>query len=171
MTIISQTSREYFKSLQIIFLALLAGQVIFAAVAYWLRSGQFVSVTEQLGSGFIFIVPAFIAGGLAAGWLIFKSRIRAAAEKTSLMEKMSDYRAVLIIRFAFLEGPTMLAVVAYLITGNQWFLGMAVIVMLVFLFLRPSRTRAVKDLQLNPFEEQALMDPDRVIAEIRNEDE
>jgi hypothetical protein len=167
MEVKAQTSREYFRSLQIVFYALIAGQFIFAMIALFIRQMRVIDTVDGLDDIFLFIVPLFIIGGITGNWLFFNNRIKASILKTSMVEKMSDYRAILIIRYALLEGPTLLAIIVFLMTGNLLFLGMAGIVIIVFLVLRPSPQRAVKDLQLNPFEEQSVLDPDKIIAEIK----
>jgi hypothetical protein len=168
MEVKAQTSREYFRSLQIVFYALIAGQLIFAMIALSLRQTGSIDIVDGLDDVFLFIVPLFIIGGVTGSWLFSRNRIKASILKTSLVEKMSDYRAIMIIRYALLEGPTFLAIIVFLMTGNLLFLGMAGIVIIIFLVLRPSPQRAVKDLQLNPVEEQSVLDPDKAIAEIKS---
>jgi hypothetical protein len=106
-----QTSKEYFKTLQIIYYALITGQVIFGLVTLYLRKmiGLDTGLQDLTGI-FLYLVPVFIIGGYFLSRILFKSNLNTAINKTSLIEKMSDYRAALVIRYALLEGPTFFAI-------------------------------------------------------------
>jgi|WetSurMetagenome_2_1015567.scaffolds.fasta_scaffold429425_1 hypothetical protein len=158
-----QTSKEFFISLQIIFWALIAGQLMFTLIVIFLRANQFVAGTEELGKIFSVIVPLLCVSGIGTGWWLSRQRIEAAKARGSLAEKLNDYRSILIIRWALLEGPIMFAIISYLLTGNYIFLGITGLMILVFLYFRPSRQKAGKDLQLNPYEEETILNPDKVI--------
>ncbi len=162
---IRQTSREYFRSLQMVYIALIAGQVFFGVVSFYLNQfADFGAPGKELRDIFIYIVPLFIIGGTAASLLVFKNRLKVSAGKTSLNEKMTDYRAALIVRYALLEGPSFLALVVYLLTGDLLFLGMAGLIVLFFLTIMPTINKGVKDLELSPADEQLLNDPNAVIT-------
>lgn len=162
-----QTSKEYLKTLQIIYYALISGQVIFGLVALFLRKMIGLDTgLQDLTDIFLYLVPVFIFGGYLLSRILFKSNLKTAINKSSLIEKMSDYRAALVIRYALLEGPSFFAIVVYLLTGSLIFLGMAGLIIVLFFTMKPTKERSVTDLQLNPAEEQSILDPDRIIAEI-----
>lgn len=149
----------YFKALSILHLALVMGQVLFGAVAVFLRmSGGFNTDMPELRDVFIYLVPVVIIAAIIAGNTIFKSRLAAAKEKGSLTEKLNDYRAALIVRYALLEGPSLLAIIAYLLTGELLFICIAGMAIIIFFILRPSKERLVKDLDLSTAETNILND-------------
>jgi hypothetical protein len=159
-----QTSKEYFKTLQIIFYALITGQLLFGLVALFLH--QKIGLDNGLNdlkNIFLYIVPIFIAGGYLSSRILFKNSLKTAKSRASLVEKMADYRAALVVRYALLEGPSFFAIVIYQITGYLPFLVMAGFIIVIFLTLKPAKERAVSDLELSPAEEQAILDPDRII--------
>jgi MFS family permease len=163
-----QTSKDYFRTLQIIYYALIAGQVIFGLVALFLN--QMIGLDtglNDLRNIFLFIVPIFIVCGYLASRILYKNSLKKAKSRASLIEKMSDYRAALVVRYALLEGPSFFAVVVYLITGDLSFLVMAGFIIAIFFTIKPTKDRAVRDLELSPYEEQSILDPDKVIAEIK----
>lgn len=165
-----QTSKEYFKTLQIIYFALIAGQVIFGLVTLYLH--QIIGLDtglQNLRSIFLYIVPIFIIGGYLGSRILFKSNLKTVISKSSLVEKMSDYRAALVLRYALLEGPSFFAMVVYLLTDDVLFLVMAGLIIVLFFTMKPTKEHAVTDLELNPAEEQSILDPDKVIAEIKLE--
>jgi MFS family permease len=161
---VKQTSKEYFKALQVIYFALIAGQIIFGLIAFFLnQEAGFYSEDPQLRSIFIFIVPVFVIGGFMASKIFFKKRVEEAKNKTSLIEKMSYYRAALILRYAFLEGPTFLSIIVYLLTNNWYFLVIAGFMIVIFFTIMPTSERASNELELNKNERQIILDADGVI--------
>ena len=157
MNTTQQTVKSYFLALQIVYYALIAGQLIFAFLTFYLiRSGLFDGEQAELRNIFIFIVPVFVMGGLFISHLLFKSFLNNAKGKISLYEKLTYYRSALIIRYALLEGPSFFAIVVYLLTGDYLFLGMSGLVILVFFTLKPSVERAINDLELNSEETRRI---------------
>ena len=157
MNNIQQTVKSYFMALQIVYFALIAGQLIFAFLSFYLiRSGLFDGEQAELRNIFIYIVPVFVVGGLFISHLLFKSFLNNAKGKKSLFDKLTNYRSALIIRFALLEGPSFFAIVVYLLTGDYLFLGMSGLIVLVFFTLKPSVERAINDLELNSEETRRI---------------
>lgn len=163
-----QTSREYFKSLKIIYYALIAGQLFFASTSLYLQlSGNFDTEVKDIRDVFLYVVPLFVIAGIFGSNYIFKIKIKAAKNKPNLMEKMFDYRGALIVRYALLEGPSFFCIVVYLMTGDIVFMGMFVLIIIIFLTINPSRHKAAKNLELNINDEQLINEPDEVIAEYK----
>jgi hypothetical protein len=162
-----QTVKSYFLAIKIIYYALIAGQLVFAFLTFYLiRSGLFDGEQTELINIFIYIVPIFVIGGLFISHLLFKSFLNTARGKKNLYEKLAFYRSALIIRYALLEGPSFFAIVVYLLTGDYLFLGMSGLVILVFFTLKPTVERAINDLELHSEESYAINNPNTMINEI-----
>jgi len=153
------TPEGFLKSISIIHLALLAGQVIFCIVAY-AQSERIYFGIHNMDSVFMYIVPLVAVGGFMIGYLTFKKQLIDIRNKKSLGEKIIAYQTALIIRYALLEGPSLLAIVIYLQYGNLFFLGVAGLLMLYFLFLRPTMEKVENDLDLNFNERIEFLDKD-----------
>jgi len=69
-----------------------------------------------------------------------------------------------VIRYAFLQAPTFFSLVVYVLTGGVLFLGLAGVIVVIFLTIKPTIERAAKDLDLNLNDKQAINDPNRIIA-------
>lgn len=163
-----QTSGEYFKVLQIIFYALVAGQVMFGFVALLLiQMAGFNAELQDLENILLIIVCVFVFSGYLGSRIFFQVRMKSARARNSLAEKMDDYRGAVIIRFALLEGPSMLSIIAYLITGLWAFLIIAAFIIVIFFALRPTPDKAINDLQLNLNEEQIILNPNSPITSER----
>jgi MFS family permease len=165
-----QSSKEYFHALQIIYFALIAGQVLFGLLTFYLiQSGLFDGDQKDLRNIFIYIVPVFVVGGIFGSHIMFKKVLNEAKRKPSLYEKISAYRSALIVRYALLEGPSFFGIVVFLITGDYLFLGMNGLIIAVFFTLMPTVNRAVNDLELSANDTHTINDPNGVIAELKPE--
>lgn len=159
------TSKAYFKGLTIVYFALMAGQLVFLILALALvLSVKLGNDGGELGDFLIYIVPIFMVGGIIASTVMFKKSLSEAKNKNTLLEKMNFYRSALIVRYAPLEGVTMFAIVAYLLSGNLIFLGVATLTILIFLIIKPSPEKAINDLELSYEEKQVLGEPDALIG-------
>ncbi|MEM6298487.1 MAG: hypothetical protein AAF740_07355 [Bacteroidota bacterium] len=145
------------KTLQLFHLAFLGGQVVLAAATYFLNQNDLAPRNQDLESTFTVLVPVALFGGLMGSRIIFNSLLqRMATAKSTLAEKMNAYRSATIIRFGIMEMPVVLALIAYLLTGNIFFWGGGLIVGAFFILLRPSLGRAAQELGLSDSEYQEL---------------
>ena len=158
------TSREYFKTMLIIWIALIGGQVLFGIITFYLNNnGSYDPQEKDLKDIFIYLVPVFAVYGVIAGSIIFKKRLNSSKKKTGLLEKLNDYRAALIIRYALLEGATFFSLVSYLMTGDSLFLYISILIIAIFIIIKPSTENVINDLELNPGEIQIISNPDSII--------
>jgi hypothetical protein len=158
------TSKEYFRTLKIIFFALVAGQVFFALVTFFLNKEMAMKLLDdELINIFKYIVPVFIIGGYLSSKLMFRKGLQTAISRQALPEKLTDYRAALIMRYALFEGTSFFTIVIYLLSGYAIFLGYAIGVIIVFLTMMPSANQAANDLQLDVNDQQKVNNPDAVV--------
>jgi len=149
--------QKYLKSIQIIFFALLIGQIFFGIVAI------FVVNTEEIKYGhlnfqgiFNFIIPAIIVTSIVLSHIVFQKRLTAIKENQYIDQKLSNYRVSLIIRWALLEGPTFFTIIIFLLTGDYFVLGMAGFIIAFFIYIIPTQQRIEADLDLNWQEKSEL---------------
>lgn len=147
-----QTTKAYLTSLSIIHTALIMGQLLFAGVTFYLNnSGQYMP-DKSLNTVFMLVVPGLVIVGIVASNALFSSRIKNIKEKQDFSAKLEAYRSVSIMRWALLEGPSLFAIICYFLTGNNKFLLMAGILIVIFVLKRPSKDKLVQDLELNQAE-------------------
>ena len=58
----------------------------------------------------------------------------------------------------------MFAIVCYLLTANYLFLGLAGLIIVIFLINWPTRDKVAKDLELNQTDRARMEDPEAVVA-------
>lgn len=141
-----QTPKQYLRSVQLIHIALLLGMIIFAGVTYYMNPSTEIIMSES--GAFIFVVPVIIILGILLGNFIFKKLINRTFRQESLKTKLDNYLSALIIKFAFVEGPSLLALVAYLLSGNLIYMFFAIGLMIYFFTLKPSKNSIITTLKL-----------------------
>lgn len=136
------------KTLAFTHVVLLAFQMLFAIVAFARTSRMYFGVMN-MNEQFVFIVPVLALGGFLGGYLIFKKQKYLLREKENLEEKLTGYQSVLITRFILIQGPAVFAIVAYILSGNIFFLMITGVMSVYFIFLRPKRDKIEHDLRFS----------------------
>ncbi|MFA6951117.1 MAG: hypothetical protein WCQ70_10575 [Lentimicrobiaceae bacterium] len=152
------TSKEYFKTLRIVHFAIIAGITFFGLISYFIHQTGFEDSSKEMQNMLIYLIPMFVLVGYLVSNVLFRNRLSHCKGRSELNEKLNDYRSALIIRWAFLEGPAFLAIVAHLLTGNIKYLAWAGIIIFYLFAIRPTISKAVTDLGLNYDEEHVLKD-------------
>lgn len=143
----TQDFKDFQKTLAILFFAMLAGQIIFALVSLWLVSSGAFEATPALRNPFLMIVPLLVFGGFIAGNYQGRRLLLKAQEAETPEEKLNIYRSSMLMRFALPEGPSLMAIIAFLLTGERLFLGFTGMILFYFVTLYPSATRISNDLE------------------------
>ena len=144
----SITPDNTLKTLAFTHVALLAFQMLFAIVAFAQTTRIYFGVLN-MDDQFVFIVPVLALGGFFGGYLIFKKQKYVLREKESIQERLAGYQSVLITRFVLLQGPAVFAVVAYILSGNIFFLFITGLMSVYFIFLRPTHKKIESDLRFS----------------------
>ncbi|WP_118974567.1 hypothetical protein [Taibaiella koreensis] len=158
----------YIRSLMILHLALVSGQVIFVLVSLFLNITHAmapISFSPEVRGSLLYIAPAIAAGGVAAGWFLFKQRITNLKLLPPSTEKYAGYRSASLLRYAAMEAPSLVATMLFLLSGNYYYLIIAGAVILTFIIVRPSAAMLIRHLQPSFEEQMALEQPDAVLYE------
>jgi hypothetical protein len=139
------------KSLITMHKVMLMGQVLFAAVGFYLvYSNTFHSPAKELEK--ILQAAALIATvtGVYAGITIFKKKLQQGRDMQSGdKEKFGVYRTACLIQWALLEAPALFCILCLLLTGNYAFLALAVVMMFLFAMMAPSKIKIILQLQIS----------------------
>lgn len=142
-----QTPKQYIRSVQLVHLALLLGLVGFAVAIYIINPSNKIDFSE---SGlFLYIVPLIMILGIVLGNFIFKKLITRTFKQNSLKTKLDNFLSAAIIKFALIEGPSLLALVAYLLSGNLLYIILASVLMVYLYMQRPTKTSVSETLKLS----------------------
>lgn len=159
------TSKSYFKQLNLLMGAMIAGLVLFALVATFLITSE-GPLAPAIHAVFQYLAPAIALGSMVGSYFFFKERLKMIPPDAGLTAKMNGYRSAKIIAFALLDGGAMFSVIGYLMAGHWLYLASAGFVLLVFLLGRPSPQQAVNDLELMGEEAFRVQNPEEIIADV-----
>jgi hypothetical protein len=157
------TTTAYLKALKILFIALAVFQIALAVIAFILISTGFSSNSPDLLPVFTYLIPVLCAVMVFVSVITFKTKISKVDSSGSLKDKLDAYRGLYITRCALIEGPVIFTIIAYLLTGAQMFLIIAIVMLLIFISFYPSLQKIIKELPLSSTEQAILNDPNGVI--------
>lgn len=156
------TPREYFKALKILFYALIAGLVFYAITATGIQKMELTSPVTIHFSNIVMPILLFIVMAcIILSRVLFQRRLIEIKEKRSLQDRLTGYRGAMILRWALLEAPAFLLLTAYLLTGQQLYLALTLIILVRFITSRPTCQRTIEELTLTPTEAGALRDEEK----------
>lgn len=145
-------SAEQIKSVQIIFWALLFGQIMFLFISVFLIQSGNVKPNEDLFLILFIVNLMIITPAIVLGPMIYRGFIERANSKKLIEEKFMLYRQGVIIKLAMVEAPTIFSIVGYLLTGSVIFLILAIGVLILFFFHKPTLEKFAEDFNI-PFSE------------------
>jgi hypothetical protein len=149
------TPKAAVKVLPIIHLALLTGQILFGIAVYNIIPSKGFSF-DGSSNPFVYVSLALTFGGFTAGNILFTQLIKKIVPESTLSKKIATYQAAFIIRAALLEAPSLFSIVAYMLSGNLFFLGVSGLIVLYFLSFRPTKDKIINDLNLDYSEKTEL---------------
>lgn len=132
-----------YKALNILHKAMLIGQVLFAAVCFFMLYTKTIVPSLQHLDKVLQVVAIILSiTGFFAGNFLFKKRLLQVKEiSTGIKEKFAMYRSACIMQWAFLEAPVLLSIVGFFLTGNYAFLALSAALILLFVVLGPSKIK------------------------------
>ena len=164
MEIKGQSSKEFFKIISIIHLALVSGIVLFGIVIYFfIADFQQPDTRSEIAGMLVYLVPGLVIAGIIASNIIFRVKLNGVIDSDDLKVKMAVYRESLIIRYALLEGPALFSLAAIFITNNINFLVYAGLIVVLLATKRPTKKSAIADLALDKQEISIMDDPESTL--------
>ncbi len=132
------------RSLEVIFYAMLLGQFVFGLVVLFLLNGEQVAMLDNLfGEGQDELILGLYAVAMASGaWFMDQFRTRNIPRQTvgDFERALPHYRVSVLLRMAIMEAGVIMLLVVSLLTGNITLLAIAAAMMGVFyLVFRPTR--------------------------------
>jgi hypothetical protein len=140
------------KALNLLHFSLLIGQFVFAAIAWYLSySGTMKSMAT--GENIKYIVMGVSALGLLMvilSFSLYKKKIEDLRNSgIATKDKLMSYRAANLIRWAMLEAPVLLAIIAFMLTGHFNFLLLAAAILILFISTKPTASKTAAELGIS----------------------
>ncbi|MBN2349336.1 MAG: hypothetical protein JXJ22_10885 [Bacteroidales bacterium] len=157
MELKSISAQEHYKSMNLIFVAMLLGSVLIAGVFVFLviaNDGGLLPKTEEVLQILKVVLLVFILIIIPGSYLFHKKYCEKIDKKIGLDEKLTEYKKSLIIKLALIESLHYFNLILFLLSGDYYLL--IIVGLLIFLLIinRPSVEKIISDLSLS-FNERA----------------
>lgn len=143
------TLKNFFQTLNIMFIALLCGQTIYFLIGlYIIRSGNF----EGFGGSntiFMFITPVVVLSSIVASKFIYTKQVTEYDKSLPLENKMGSYRTANIIKLALLEGANIFSISIMIITASYFFAALFILIIIIFFFNRPTKEKFILEYEVS----------------------
>lgn len=137
---------------------MLIGLIVFCIIGFLMNSsGAFEPIAKELDHVLQVVVILLATAGFFIGNNYFKRKVlQQAQELQTAHEKLSLYRHAAIIQWTLLEGPAIVAIISFLLTGNYAFLALAATILLLFAMAFPAKQKILLLLSITENEWQNL---------------
>ncbi len=149
-------AKEYLKTLNLFFYALLIGQLSFVIILLAFSLSGVLQAYSTVSNMYYFIVLLIVAGAYYGGNYFYKIKLKEIRNKKILNEKFKLLQIALILRWSFLEGASMLSLAFFLISSDYLFMIIALAIIFLFYLQRVNKQQIFSDIQLSD-EEMALL--------------
>jgi hypothetical protein len=147
------------KKLSLIHKVMFFTQIAFAGICFYLSYSGTVPPTLDKETEKILQVVAlvFSAAGFFGGTFLMKKKIlEARAMNGTVQQKFDLFKSFAILQWAMLEGPTLLCIIVFLLSGNYAVLVLAGVLITCFGMLAPTRSKVAFQLSLSDAEAAEL---------------
>ena len=135
----SSSTKTSFKTIQIIYTALMLGIFTFAVAVYaFAENHAFATDTSDV---FIIILPVIAIGGIHLSNVLYNKLLNKNKSNDTLSSKLAQYQTAIIVKAACLEGPAFLAIAIAYVTSNMIFLAIALLLVLVMYMTFPTKEK------------------------------
>lgn len=157
------TSAEYLRALKILHNMLAIGQALLLIIFFMLKATGDIPDNTGVQAVLIYLVPILTVAAFFGSVFRFKKAVNGLKQKSSLKDKLNGYRAAFIVRDAMLEAPSLLSIIAYLLTHQPFFLAISVFIISTFFVIRPTKEKIIEDLELSSAAVNSLNNPEATI--------
>lgn len=144
-------------SLRIVYFALLAGMLMFAAITYLIGLNQPPVMPDvEMRKNFFLGVLAVAAICLTAASVLSERDLKKIADNGNLQQQFEKYRAISIRTYALFEAPAMLAIICYFLTQQSQLFIIIAIIIVRYLVEIPSARKIAERLKVSEEELKSL---------------
>ncbi|WP_010519127.1 hypothetical protein [Croceivirga radicis] len=142
-----RTPKNFLKTAKIIHLALAMGCLAISAYFY---SNTDMNFTDELNlkDPMIYILPVIGAIAFFASSVLYRNLIDKAKTQPSLLSKLNGFLSANIVRYAIIEGATLINIIWFSTTGTPLYITVAGTLLIYLFWLRPTKDKIIEDLAL-----------------------
>ncbi|HMT73214.1 MAG TPA: hypothetical protein PKA77_04060 [Chitinophagaceae bacterium] len=158
----AENPKEIIRSMRIVHAALCVGVFLMAFVLFILVQSDVQKINSDSFSGSLANIPFLLSLAIATAFFVL-ARILLRKKLQSIISsvkpvagKLIDYRTALIRYLALCEGPALLSVILFFVSGDYRLYLITGIMLAAMLWMAPSVKRIINDLQLSWTEQQEI---------------
>lgn len=141
---------SYFQKIKLIYWSAFSFMIIYTASLYYIdRYNLENSALAPVFDALRFIVPSVTIIGLMLSSIFYTDKMRMIGHDTALKEKLHIYQNALVIKLTCLEMPLLIAMIAFMLTGEVLFMSVALFTIVAMWFNKPTRSEIASDLKLD----------------------
>jgi hypothetical protein len=144
--------KNQFSTIMIIYSAILIGLLFFFGFSYYLVENNIIESNQDSDGVFRILVPIIGIISMFLSFKLYNSRISNSEKYKELSEKLLQYRSIKIMQWAILEGASFLSLVAFLLTGNYFYVIVLLFLIGFIVLVRPSKENFINDFQVEGIE-------------------
>lgn len=146
------------RAMKILFNAILAGAIMFSLIVLGLNTvNQPVSPFKEFENIVLGVALAISLGCFVVARNSYNRSMDAAKDSLiSLPDKLNEYRAALIRYLALCEGPALVGIILFFVTGNYFMFIITALMIAAMLAKVPGRQRVIDELALDWQQQQQL---------------
>ncbi|HLW29879.1 MAG TPA: hypothetical protein VKX29_03410 [Brumimicrobium sp.] len=143
-------------------MGLLAGMMMFGSITLF-NTATWDATMPSSDDVFLIIVPVATFIGVVLGRILYKKKLDALDEVGLLKDKLQGFQTALIIKFALVEAPFLIGIVAAFLNNNIFYLMISGTLVMYFFTLKPTKSRVKKHLDLKNELEYQFKDDNQVL--------
>ena len=148
--------KNQFNTIIIIYSAILIGLLFFFGFSYYLVEYNIIESNQDSDGVFRILVPIIGIISMFLSFKLYNSRISNSEKYKGLSEKLSQYRSIKIIQWAILEGASFLSLVAFLLTGNYFYVIVFLFLIGFIILVRPSKENFINDFKVDGIDKNSI---------------
>jgi len=135
----SSPSKNTFKTIQIIYTALIFGVLLFTVLGYTLSDKPTFSL--DIDTVFLVAIPVIAMAAYVLGNMLYASLVRKTVLNSTLDSKLVKCQTAVLVRVACIELPAFLAIAATFMTNNIMFLLISLLMLVLMYIQFPSKEK------------------------------
>ncbi|WP_047245431.1 hypothetical protein [Maribacter thermophilus] len=144
--------KTFYRTLSFIHLSLVIG--LLGLTVILLLQGKGFNAHTEGNDLLLYIIPIISIIGYFGGQFLFNRSISKINRQQSLKKKLTEYTSASLVKYACIEGPAIICLVAYYISGNALPLTIGLCLMALLIVQRPSRQKIIEQLPLTSEEQK-----------------
>jgi len=155
--------KQYHRVLQLVYMILLQGLLLFMFLVYFQSKDTFFKldlIDSNIVIGIIVVLAALVISFFLYRFLLIKI-----SDSKGLKNKLEKYTTAFIVKMAILEGGAFFNLVMFLNTANKSFLIFSALLLLAMMMSFPGVDKIEKALGLSKQERLYLQNPDKEFSE------